>query len=100
MPTGLFPVKVRNFKFYLYLQKRRQQNYYPISILPSISKIFEKAMYNRLVAHLESSHLFGDQQHGFRINKSIVKASVNFSDGIYYVYCLKTNEYKPVNNVP
>lgn len=57
-------------------------------------------MYNRLVAHLESSHFFGDQKHGFRKNKSIVTALVNFSDGIYYVYCWKTNEFKPVNNVP
>lgn len=41
-------------------------NFRPISILPSFSKIFEKAVYNRLSKYLNTKHLLVDNQFGFR----------------------------------
>lgn len=45
-------------------------NYRPISILPTLSKIIEKAINNRLVNYLEKYKLISDNQFGFRRGKS------------------------------
>ena len=42
------------------------KNYYPVSILSVISKVFEKLGNNRIVDHLEKCGLFSDCQYGFR----------------------------------
>ena len=47
-----------------------ENNYRPISVLPSISKIFEKAITERLNRFLESSILLSNNQFGFPKNKS------------------------------
>ena len=41
-------------------------NYRPISILPSFSKIFEKAVYNRLLQFLDRNLTLVNNQYGFR----------------------------------
>jgi len=41
-------------------------NYRPISILPTISKIFEKAMHLQLENYFEDNNLFFENQYGFR----------------------------------
>lgn len=43
------------------------QNDPPVLILPSISNIFEKAMYQIIVDHLEIYNLFYKEQHAFPI---------------------------------
>jgi hypothetical protein len=43
-------------------------NYRPISILTSISKIFEKVIYNRLSKHLNDNLILSSKQFGFRKN--------------------------------
>ena len=45
-------------------------NYRPISVLPALSKIFEKLIYNRLVCFLEKNNVLHEQQFGFRQNYS------------------------------
>jgi len=40
-------------------------NYRPIAILPTISKLLEKILYNQLINHLENNNLLSDSQHGF-----------------------------------
>ena len=57
-------------------------NYRPVSVLPLVSKIYEKVMYNRLVQHLEINNLFDRQQHGLRRGKSTVTALVEFVESI------------------
>ena len=42
------------------------KNYYPISFLSLVSKVFEKLVSNRTVDHLETCGLFSDFQYGFK----------------------------------
>ena len=41
-------------------------NYTPISLLPSISKIFEKVIFKQLADYLEENNLMYKYQYGFR----------------------------------
>jgi hypothetical protein len=45
-------------------------NYRPISLLSSFSKILEKIVQTRLIKHLETLNLISDQQFGFRSHHS------------------------------
>ena len=47
-------------------------NYRPISLLSSISKILEKFIANQLLNHLEYNKLLYEHQYGFQRNKSTV----------------------------
>ena len=51
-----------------------EQNYRPISLLPNLSKIFEKTLYSRLMSFLENNNVLSDRQNGFRRGKSTVRA--------------------------
>ena len=42
------------------------KNYRPISLLPVVSKVFEKLVNNRIASHLEQCDLFSGCQVGFR----------------------------------
>lgn len=46
--------------------KDKVENYRPISVLPIINNVVERAIYNRLLSFLESVDFFYEQQHGFR----------------------------------
>ena len=41
-------------------------NYRPISVLPTIARIFERLLYNQLYDYLTANKLLGDEQYGFR----------------------------------
>lgn len=45
---------------------RDPANYRPISLLPCLSKVLEKAIHKRLVHHADTTDLLIDQQFGFR----------------------------------
>jgi len=44
-------------------------NYRPISVLPSLSKIFEKCMFNTLMFFISFHDVFAPNQYGFRSGK-------------------------------
>lgn len=48
--------------------------YRPIAILPTFSKVFEKAMSNRMYTFFEKYMIFDDSQNGFRQNRSTTHA--------------------------
>lgn len=45
-------------------------NYRPISLLSSLSKIFEKVILKRIILHLSTNDILPDEQFGFRQNHS------------------------------
>ena len=59
-------------------------NYRPISLLPSISKIFEKAILEQLATYLDSNNLIHKHQYGFRKNHSTEYASLHLVDYLNY----------------
>lgn len=52
-------------------------NYRPISVLPAISKIFEKLALKRLSSFLDKHNILHNSQHGFRANHSTCTAALD-----------------------
>ncbi len=50
--------------------KDKLSNYRPVSVLPALSKIYERLVYNRLVNFLDKHKILNKQQFGFRKNHS------------------------------
>lgn len=57
-------------------------NYRPISILPSLSKILERVINNSLVSFLEANNILSKNQYGFRKGLSTEDAVVSLTDFI------------------
>ena len=55
-------------------------NYRPISVLPTLSKILERAVHTQLIDYLENNFLLSDQQFGYRRKRSTDKAATLFVD--------------------
>ena len=58
------------------------QNYCPISVLTSFSKIFEKVMFNRILLYLESNKILNPSQYGFRKNHSTYMSLLDMHDRV------------------
>ena len=78
--TGHFPNQLKLAKVFPIFKngaKDDPSNYRPISILPAISKIFEKHVYSNLMAFLNKYTLIHECQSGFRhahsCNTALVK---------------------------
>lgn len=52
-------------------------NYRPISVLPILSKVFEKIIHNRLSAFLKSKKFLYEKQYGFRPKSNTVTAATD-----------------------
>eukprot|EP00795_Rhopilema_esculentum_P017922 gene17922-biopygen753 len=57
-------------------------NYRPISVLPVISKVFERVVHNQLYDYLEANNMLSERQFGFRKRSSTQHAVTFFSDFI------------------
>ena len=57
-------------------------NYRPISVLPVLSKMFERVVHQQLHAYLEQNNLLSKRQFGFRNRSSTQHAVTKFSDSI------------------
>ena len=83
--TGCFPSTWKLAKTSPLFKKASKQdpsNYRPISVLPSISKLLEKAVHMQLYSYLCDTNLHCQKQFGFRLNSSTVTASAMFTDKI------------------
>ena len=82
---GIFPDQLKIAKV-VPLHKKDEQylmgNYRPVSLLASISKIFEKVAHKQLSKYFEQNKLFYDSQYGFRQGHSTELASVELIDRI------------------
>jgi len=59
-------------------------NYRPISILQTMSKIFEKLMYNKLQIFIVNNKLLSLNQFGFRKNSNTADAILQFLDAVHH----------------
>ena len=83
------------------------KNYRPISILPFISKIFEKLMLVRLDKYFEVNNVLNDKQFGFRHDRGTSDALTDFLTCIYdafnsdkYTLCAFIDFKKTFDTVP
>ena len=84
--TGIFPDSFKIAQIVPIFKRgdsRTPSNYRPISILPYLSKIFEKIIYFRLAYHLAVNEILSPYQFGFRKNISTVDALIHFTEMIY-----------------
>ncbi|XP_075159642.1 uncharacterized protein LOC142232836 [Haematobia irritans] len=56
----------------------------PISILPFLSKVFEKLIHEQIYTHLQNRKLLSNSQSGFRSNHSCLTALVDVSESLRY----------------
>ena len=85
LACGIFPDHLKIAKItpiYKKGNKSAIDNYRPISLLPSCSKIFEKIIHCQLMQYFTMHGLFFAGQYGFRSGHSTELASVEFVDRI------------------
>ena len=81
--TGIFPNQLTIAKVVPIFKKNVPtdvKNYRPISVLPTISKIFENVMQTQLMEYFTSHNLLASQQYGFRSNRSTELATLELMD--------------------
>ena len=81
--SGIFPSKLKIAKV-IPLHKKNEKdlldNYRPISLLPSISKVFERIFYNQLYSYLTTNGILFKSQYGFRKLHSTETAAIELTD--------------------
>ena len=86
LQQGYFPTKLKLARV-IPLHKggssENVNNFRPISILPLLSKIFERTAYNQLYNFLEKYNILTPYQYGFRKNRSTIQAVLNQLEFIY-----------------
>ena len=83
--TGIFPDKLKIAKVIPLYKKDDNKsfgNYRPISLLSSISKIFERVAFNQLYDYFTSIGLLYESQYGFRKLHSTELTALEFTDRI------------------
>ena len=83
--TGIFPHRLKIAKVIPLFQKNDPyifDNYRPISLLSSISKTFEKVVFNQVYEYFTNNDLLYNSQYGFRKLHSTEYASLEMVDRI------------------
>lgn len=78
LKKNCFPTKWKKARIILIPKKKGDREdlriYRPICLIPEITKVFERILNNRIVAHLDNTGGLSDAQYGFRRNHSTVDA--------------------------
>ena len=85
LATGIFPDKLKTAKvipLYKKDDKLKMDNYRPVSLLTSISKIFEKTVHKQISKYFKENNLFYKSQYGFRDEHSTELASIELIDRV------------------
>jgi exonuclease III len=83
--TGIFPDSLKVARVIPLFKKGETSlfdNYRPISLLPVISKIFEKTVHNQLYTYFNTNKLLYKHQYGFRPDHSVENATLEFVDRV------------------
>lgn len=78
--TQVFPSALKIAKVVPIHKKGSKQcieNYRPVSLLPAVSKVIERALYNRMMDYLNVHGILTDHQFGFRPKRSTEMAIYN-----------------------
>ena len=92
--TGIFPKSMKVAKVIPLFKKDNPlfvDNYRPISLLSSISKLLEKVVFTQVFKYFTDNGLFHILQYGFREGHSTESATLDLSDRI--LNTLDNNEY-------
>jgi hypothetical protein len=84
--SGVFPELLKSAKIIPIFkagERTERSNYRPISILPLLSKVYERCMCDRIVRYLGAFSLVSVDQYGFQKNKSTTDAILQLSEYIY-----------------
>ena len=87
MEMGVFPNSMKLAKVVPIFKKgdaRLFVNYRPISLLPVLSKVLERLMYNRLYHFLKQHNILSSSQYGFQKNRSTEQAVLEMQDRIIH----------------
>ena len=109
--SGIFPTILKKAKIHPVYKRGERfllENYRPISLLPTFSKILEKLIQNRLKHFLIKHKIITEQQHGFVSNKSTTTASytlinsilegLNNKHNVFGIFCDLTKAFDLVNH--
>ena len=86
LSLGIFPRSLKIAKVIPLFKKDNDKildNYRPISLLPVISKVFEKCVFNQLYEYFKKHKLFYTSQYGFRKAHSTELACLELVDRIF-----------------
>ena len=75
--------KARLVPIYKSGNREKCENYRPISILPIISKILERSVFNQIYKFLSDNSLLSKYQSGFRPKNSTLTALIQMCDTLY-----------------
>ena len=84
--NGLFPEVLKVSKvipIYKSGDETKVNNYRPISLLPSLSKVMEKLLVVRLTSFLNASGILYDRQYGFRKKRTTTQAALDLATNLY-----------------
>ena len=84
---GIFPDKLKVARVIPIFKSNEETlltNYRPISLLPSISKVFEKVIFKQLHSYFKSNSLYFISQYGFREKHSTELAALELVDKIIF----------------
>ena len=85
MRQGYFRERMKIAKITPVYKKGNRENfvnYRPISLLPCISKVFERVIYARLINYIDKFDLLSNNQYGFRKKRSTIDALTNVIEQI------------------
>ena len=82
---GIFPDTLKVIPIYKNKEKCNVSNYRPISLLSSLSKIWENVI-NRLYFFFQTNDMFYENQYGFRKQRSTVDAVTKFINDVIKSY--------------
>ena len=85
LTAGIFPDDLKVAKVIPLFKKGKKEildNYRPISLLPSLSKIFERVIFNQIHAYFTAHNLYYSGQYGFIGKHSTQLAALELVDRI------------------